>query len=97
MTTTFFLEDGREREEGAFGSFSPFQKKRSKKARKERKNTRDQERKSSRFDKKKKLNARSFSFSLLFHASTWQSRSRVRASSALSRRAIPRLSMVRVR
>ena len=44
------------------------------------------------------IKSKSRSFSLLFYASTWQSRSRVRASPALSRRrVIPRLSMVRVR
>ena len=43
------------------------------------------------------IKKKSRSFSLLFYASTWQSRSRVRASSALSRRVIPILSMVRVR
>jgi len=43
------------------------------------------------------IKKKSRSFSLLFYASTWQSRSRVRASPALSRRVIPILSMVRVR
>ena len=101
------MEDGRERE-GAFGSFSPFQlsttfslsspaleKKKVKNEKRKKKYERDQERRESgRFDKKKKPNPRSFS--LFFYASTWQSRSRVRASPALSRRVIPRLSMVRM-
>lgn len=78
-----------------FFVFSGSRKKKVKNEKRKKKYERDQERRESgRFDKKKKLNPRSFS--LFFYASTWQSRSRVRASPALSRRVIPRLSMVRM-